>query len=123
MWDPGRGNDGNHGGIFTLIREDLAQGLIHQESLIPGGAHFCTLAIQGQHWNFMNVYAQNSILERATFWERIRLQVVGEEWCIGGDFNMIESLHDSSNNNPIVLQGSEHKQWEKLCVHLNLQDI
>ena len=36
---------------------------------------------------------------------------------------MIESIHDSSNNNPIVLQGRERKQWEKLCVHLNLRDI
>ena len=70
------------------------------------------------------VYAPNSITERATFWERICLQIAGEEeWCIGGDFNMIKSLHDSSSNNPIVLQGREHKQWEKLCVHLNLQDI
>ena len=36
---------------------------------------------------------------------------------------MIESIHDSSNKNPIVLQGREHKEWEKLCVHLNLRDI
>ena len=36
---------------------------------------------------------------------------------------MIESLHYSCNNTPIVLQGRERKQWEKLCVHLNLCDI
>ena len=36
---------------------------------------------------------------------------------------MIESLHDSSNNNPIVLQGREQKQCEQLCVQvLNLRD-
>ena len=104
-----------------MIREHLAQGLIHHvQSLIPGRAHFCTLDIQGQHWNFMNVYAPNRIIERATFWERIRLQVAGaEEWCIGGDFNMIESINDSSNNNPIVLQGRERKQWE----NVNLRGI
>ena len=124
IWDPTIGEDGNHSGICTLIRENLAQGLIHEESLIPGRAHFCTLAIQGQRWNFMNVYAPNSRTKRATFWERTLLQVAGtEEWCIGGDFNMIESIHNSSNNNPIVLQGRERKQWEKLCVHLNLRDI
>ena len=102
-----------------MIREHLPQGLIHQESLIHGRAHFCTLAIQGQRWNFMNVYAPNSRTEREILWERIHLQVAGEEeWCIGGDFNMIKSLHDSLNNNPIVLQGrSERKHWEKLCVH------
>ena len=72
----------------------------------------------------MNVYVPNSRTKRATFWEHIRLQVAGaEEWCTGGDFNMIESIHDSSNNNPIVLQRKERKQWEKLCVHLNLRDI
>ena len=71
----------------------------------------------------MNVYAPKSITERATFWERIRLQVADEEWCIVGDFDMIKTLHDSSNNNPMVLQGREHKQWEKICVHLNLRDI
>ena len=72
----------------------------------------------------MNVHAPNSRIERGTFWERIFLQVAGEEeWCIGGDFNMIEFLHDSSNNNPIVLQGKENKQWETLCVHLNLLNI
>ena len=71
----------------------------------------------------MNVYAPKSITERATFWERIRLQVADEEWCIVGDFDMIKTLHDSSNNNPMVLQGREHKQCEKLCVHLNLRDI
>ena len=51
--------------------------------------------------NIMNVYNPNNRTDRATFWERIRLQVAGEEWRIGGDFNMIESLHDSSNNHPI----------------------
>ena len=67
IWEPAIGEGGNHGGICTLIREHLAQGLIHQESLIPGRAHFCTLAIQGELWNFMNVYAPNSKTERATF--------------------------------------------------------
>ena len=46
-----------------------------------------------------------------------------EECCIEGHFNMIESLHDSSRNNPIFLHGRERKLWEKLCVHLNLRDI
>ena len=83
IWEPAIGEDGNHGGICTLIREHLAQGLIHQESLIPSRAHFCTLAIQGQRWNFMNVYAPNSRTERATFWEDIVIQAAGEEeWCI-----------------------------------------
>ena len=54
--------------------------------------------------------------------QHIHLQVAGEEeCCIRGDFNMIDSLHDSSNNS-IVLQGGERKQWEK-CVHLNVCDI
>ena len=67
----------------------------------------------------MNVYSPNSIIERAIFWERIHVQVAGsEDLCIGGDFNMIESLHHSSNNNLLVLQEHEHKQWEKLCVHM-----
>ena len=83
MWEPSIGDDGNHGGICTLIREHLAQGVIHQESLIPSRAHFCTLAIPGQRWNFMNVYAPNSRTERATFWEDIVIQAAGEEeWCI-----------------------------------------
>ena len=71
-----------------------------------------------------NMQGRKSRLEWATFWERILLQVEGaEEWCIGGDCNMSEYIQDSSNNNPIVLQGRECKQWEKLCVHLNLRDI
>ena len=36
---------------------------------------------------------------------------------------MTKSIHDSSNNNPIVLQEGEHKQWEKLGAHLNLREI
>ena len=44
------------------------------------------LVIQGQEWNFLNVYTPNSRTERTTFWESIRVQVAGEEWCIAGDF-------------------------------------
>ena len=48
IWEPTIGEDGNHGGICILIREHLAHGLKHQESLIPARAHFFTLAIHGQ---------------------------------------------------------------------------
>ena len=51
IWEPAIGEDGNHGGICTLIQEHLAQGL----TPILGRANFCMLAIQGQRWNFMNV--------------------------------------------------------------------
>ena len=99
MWEPMIRHDGNHGSICSLIWEHLAQGRIHQETLILGRVHFSTLAIRGQCWNIMNVYALNNRTDRATFWKHIRLQVAGEEeWCIGGDFNMIESCHDNSNN-------------------------
>ena len=36
---------------------------------------------------------------------------------------MIESLHDSSYNNPTSLRGGECKQWMMLYIHVNLRDI
>ena len=82
-----------------MIREHLAQGLIDKETLILIRVLFA-IGHPRATLEYMNVYALNNKTDRATFWECIRLQVASEvEWCIGGDFTMIEPLHNSSNSN------------------------
>ena len=64
------------------------------------------------------MYAPNHALAHVEFWVQIvdSIPLVGA-WCMGGDFNMLESLDDRKGGSLTTTHGAELAAWERLCFH------
>ena len=61
--------------------------------VVSGRAQFITLQYHDALVGFLNVYAPNQASARAEFWVRLATSLPSvDSWCVGGDFNMLESL-------------------------------
>ena len=72
----------------------------------------------------LNLYAPNHESARAEFWTQIADALPSaDEWCIGGDFNMIEAPEDRCGGSQVTVHGSELAAWERLCMTLRIADV
>ena len=46
-----------------------------------------------------------------------------KQWCIGGDFNMLEDRIDRIGGNDSTVRGVELATWERLCMSLQTSNV
>ena len=107
-WSPGIGNNGAQAGVCIAISERWTRNIIRYEELIPGRAQYIVLNLRNENIAFLNIYAPNSSLERSRSWNQLTELCLGNlNWCIGGDFNMIERVGDRTCGSLITVHGQE----------------
>ena len=72
---------------------------------------------------FLNVYAPNHVSARVEFWSQIADAIpAADAWCVGGDFNMLESPEDRRGGSLTTIHGSKLAAWERLCMMMRISD-
>ena len=80
FWSPSIGRQGAEAGVCLSVAEKWETCVVHYEEVIPGTTQYV-------------IYAPNGNSERKTFWDQlITLLPPIENWCIGGDFNILERI-------------------------------
>lgn len=75
---------------------------------MPGRAQWLILQWGGLTCGFLNLYALNHESACAGFWSQIANALPSvDEWCIVGDFNMIEASEDRRGGGPVTNHGLE----------------
>ena len=75
---------------------------------MPGRAQVVTVQYHGDILGVLNVYAPNHASARAEFWSRIASSLARVDcWCMGGDFNMLESPDDRVGGSQTSVRGRE----------------
>ena len=46
-----------------------------------------------------------------------------DHWASVGDFNMLEDVQDRQGGSSRIISGSQFREWEKLCMSLQLVDL
>ena len=91
--------------------------------MIPGRAQYVIFKRKDIEFGCLNIYAPNQISERIEFWSYLNNVLPNlENWCIAGDFNMIENLTDRVGGGHITIHGQELAAWERFCFKLRLLD-
>ena len=76
--------------------------------VVPGRAQFVTMQYHDALVGFLNVYAPNHASARAEFWAHLVAALPSvDSWCIGGDFNMLESPEDRIGGSHVTVHGRE----------------
>ena len=72
-------------------------------------------------WWFTGVYGLTKACFRDSFWDELAgLSVVcGEQWCIGGDFNVVRNLQEKFNSHRVT---RSMRLFDELLRELNLKD-
>ena len=90
---------------------------------MPGRAQWILFCWGQLRVGLLNIYAPNHASARATFWSQLLESLPSaDSWCIGGDFNMIETPEDRCRGSQITVHGSERAAWEQLCMTMRLED-
>ncbi|KAG0572449.1 hypothetical protein KC19_VG096100, partial [Ceratodon purpureus] len=106
----------------------LTSPAVHQAThsagiIIPGRAQWILCKLDNSMQGFLNLYARNSGLERATFWDTVAQNLPNaDSWVMGGDLNMVEHEADRSGNPPKKLPREEQDGWDNLILKLGLED-
>ena len=91
FWSPGFGNNGAQGGVCMAISALWKDNVLSYVDLIPRRAQYITSSIKDKIVGVLNIYAPNSVSERIVFWNQLEALCPSNiNWCVGGDFNMIE---------------------------------
>ena len=91
--------------------------------VVPGRAQYITMQYHDEVIGILNVYAPNQASARADFWALLASALPRvDSWCIGRDFNMLESPEDRIGGSHVTVQGSELAAWEQLCMSLRISD-
>ena len=103
-WSRRIGSNEAQARVCIAISERWTRNIIRYEELIPGRARYIVLNLRNENIAFLNIYAPNSSLERGRFWNQLTELCPGNlNWCIGGDFNMIERVRDRTGGSMITL--------------------
>ena len=112
------------GGTAILTSAAIHHTILSDGVLIPGRAQwiiYCNL--DRTKVGFLNLYAPNTGLERAAFWEAVARNLpAADSWIMGGDLNMVEHESDRSGNPPKKLSREEQDGWDNLILKLGLED-
>ena len=91
--------------------------------VVPGRAQFVTMQFHDALIGVLNVYAPNHASARAEFWASLAAALPRvDSWCVGGDFNMLESPEDRIGGGHVTVHGRELAAWEQLCMSLPILD-
>ena len=114
-WSPGVGNNGSQAGVCIAFAEKWKTNIIRYEELVPGKAQCIILDIGKENVAFLNIYAPNSASQRILFWKQLLRTLPSlDNWCVGGDFNMVEDPCDRVGGRLTIIHGQELAEWENL---------
>ena len=92
--------------------------------VVPGRAQWLLLQWGQTRVGLLNLYALNHASARATFWFQISESLPrANAWCVGGDFNMLETVEDRCSGSQTTMHGSKLAAWEQICMFLRLEDV
>ena len=82
--------------------------MVDRGIIIPGRAQWIIMQRGAFRCGFLNVYVPNHVSARVEFWTRIADAIpLTDAWCMGGDFNMLESLDDRQGGSLATIHVSE----------------
>ena len=89
--------------------------------VVLGRAQFMAMQYHIELIGILNVYAANHASASVEFWARLVASILSvDTWCVGGDFDMLESLKDRIGGSHVTIHGSELAAWEQLCMSLRI---
>jgi hypothetical protein len=78
-----------------LVKANLIPKLVDKSEVVQGHAQYVILNLNREQTGFLNVYVPDNKQNRKYFWCSISQSIPQADcWCIGGDFNIIESTKD-----------------------------
>ena len=105
FWSPAFGPSGIQGGVCISIADTWRSAIVDR---VPGRAHWLLLQEGQLRIGLLNVYAPNHASARATFWLQICESLPqADSWCVGGDFNMLETVENRRGGSQTTVHGSE----------------
>jgi exonuclease III len=111
-------NEGK-GGTALLIHP-LTK-ILHSGTLDEGRAVWAIVEHAESTFGCASIYAPNSPRQRSILWEELKNLLPAANWILSGDYNMTESVSDSTGLSPL-LQGSELEAWRLFKMRFNLKD-
>ena len=124
FWSGSFGPSGTQGGICMSIADTWRDAILDRGIVVPGRAQWILLQWGEIRLGLLNLYAPNHASARTVFWTQITDALPSaDEWCIGGDFNMIEAPEDRCGGGHVTVHGSELAAWERLCLSLRISDV
>ena len=124
FWLPAFGPNDNQGGLCIAVSHIWAPHVSMSGSLANKRAQYIVFQIGAIKWGLLNLYAPNSEAARSRFWSEILVQIPQiDHWALVGDFNMLEDVQDRQGGSSRIISGSEFREWEKLCMSLQLVDL
>ena len=98
--------------------------IIDRGIVIPGRAQLMMFQWGQVRLGLLNLYAPNHESARAEFlMEIVDALPRADEWCIGGDVNMIEAPEDRCGSSETTIHGTQLAAWERLCMTLRIVDV
>ena len=91
-WSAGIGSYGSTARVCISINAKWKEELVHYNEVTQFG--------------FLNIYAPNHVAKRIEFWSQLGNVLHNiDNWCVAGDFNMIESMSDRRGGGQSVIHG------------------
>ena len=108
FWLPAFGSSGIQGGVCISIADVWKSAIVDPGIVVPGHAQWLLLQWEQTRVGLLNLYASNHASARATFWFQISESLPrANAWCVGGDFNMLETVEDRRGGSQTTVHGSE----------------
>ncbi len=115
-------SEGSEGfsGVMMVVDRDLEPQVVWNHP--SGRAIAVKIAWHGGAFTIVNVYGQCEAKGRAKLWSDLKDMEIEGEWCLMGDFNMVEARKYKPGPSSI-LAGSEKVKWDNLCEKWALVDL
>ena len=124
FWSASFGPSGLQGGVCMSIADTWQTATVDRGVVIPGRVQWMIFQWGQVKLGLLNLYAPNHESARAEFWMKIADALPSaDEWCIGGDVNMIEAPEDRCGGSQTTIHGTELAAWERLCLTLWIVDV
>jgi hypothetical protein len=107
---------GNNGGILSIWCSSKGQAVFSFSGL--GFVGVCLeWGTSRKHCFVVNVYSKCSLVDKREMWEKLlvlKASLVGEAWCVAGDFNCV--LHESERRG-MKLRKTQEGGWLNCVRH------
>ena len=108
LWLATFGPFGIQGGVYISIVELWDKVVLDRGVIVLGKAHWIIMQKGSMRLGFLNVYAPNHASPRGGFWSHIAEGIpCADAWCVGGDFNMLESPDDRRGGCGTTIHGAK----------------
>ena len=115
FWSSAIGTSGTQGGVCMAIAQQWKENIICKEIIVPGRAQYIVIKDLQTTWGYLNIYAPNHASARKHFWYEITNALPNvSDWCVAGDFNMIEDPLDRRGGSAATIHGEELANWERM---------